>query len=258
MFGRKSILILSALILVVQGFPNYDYSSDYSGDDDYYGDNELVANEEEEKEIQYDINFLNIGGALVVDKGTTIKLPCQIDKYPENFVVIWKKVEPGKNAEDILAMGSTVLKNDNRFSVEINREGEKKGSTLVIALAEDADKGHYLCQLGSNDKKKELKHTVTVRDPPSIAKTPSNGLQKAHKGDDVTLSCIGSGNPEPVITWTRLNKKLPDGREKLEATELSFLNVDKRHAGTYVCTANNGFGTEVKEKIHLDVECPRS
>ena len=83
--------------------------------------------------------------------------------FSENFVVIWKKVEPGKNAEDILAMGSTVLKNDNRFSVEINREGDKKGSTLVIALAEDADKGHYLCQLGSNNKKKELKHTVTVR-----------------------------------------------------------------------------------------------
>lgn len=41
-------------------------------------------------------------------------------------------------------------------------------------------------------------------DPPSIAKTPSNGLQKAHKGDDVTLSCVGSGNPKPVITWTRL------------------------------------------------------
>ena len=77
MFGRKSILILSALILVVQGSP------------DYYGDNELVANEEEEKEIQYDINFLNVGGNLVVDKGTTIKLPCQVDKYPGMYLVIY-------------------------------------------------------------------------------------------------------------------------------------------------------------------------
>lgn len=166
---------------------------------------------------------------------------------------MWKKVEPGKNAGDILAMGNNILKQDSRVSVEINREGDKKGSTLVIALAEDSDAGHYVCQLGSNEKK-ELKHTVTIRDPPSIAKTPSNGLQKAHKGDDVTLSCVGSGNPKPVITWTRLNKKLPDGREKIEATQLSFKNVNKRHAGTYVCTANNGFGTEVKEEIRLDVE----
>ena len=82
--------------------------------------------------------------------------------FPENFVVMWKKVEPGKSAEDILAMGDTILKQDSRFSVEINREGDKKGSTLVIALAEDSDAGHYVCQLGSNDKK-ELKHTITVR-----------------------------------------------------------------------------------------------
>ena len=41
-------------------------------------------------------------------------------------------------------------------------------------------------------------------DPPSITKTPSNGLYEAHKGDDVTLSCVGSGKPKPTITWTRL------------------------------------------------------
>ena len=93
--------------------------------------------------------------------------------FPENFVVMWKKVEPGKSAEDILAMGDTILKQDSRFSVEINREGDKKGSTLVIALAEDSDAGHYVCELGSNEKK-ELKHTITVQDPPT-----SNGLYEA-------------------------------------------------------------------------------
>jgi hypothetical protein len=77
-------------------------------------------------EMQYDINFLNIGNSQIVDKGTTIKLPCNVDMYPENFVVMWKKVEPGKSAEDILAMGDTILKSDSRFSVEINREGDKK------------------------------------------------------------------------------------------------------------------------------------
>ena len=75
---------------------------------------------------------------------------------------MWKKVEPGKNAGDILAMGQQILKSDSRITVEINRDGEKKGSTLVIALAEDSDAGHYVCQLGSNEKK-ELKHTVTIR-----------------------------------------------------------------------------------------------
>jgi len=91
-------------------------------------------------------------------------------------------------------------------------------------------------------------------DPPSITKKPSNGLYKAHKGDDVFLSCEGKGTPEPTITWTRMNKKLPDGSAQIEATELSFKNVNRHHSGTYVCTANNGFGKAVKEKIHVEVE----
>ena len=68
----------------------------------------------------------------------------------------------------------------------------------------------------------------------------------------------------PVVSWQQnndfvfiiflQNKKLPDGKEKLDASEITFRKVNKHHAGTYVCTANNGFGQEVKEKIHLDVE----
>ena len=50
------------------------------------------------------------------------------------------------------------------------------------------------------------------------------------------------------------NKKLPDGSAQIEATELSFKNVNRHHSGTYVCTANNGFGKAVKEKIHVEVE----
>ena len=83
--------------------------------------------------------------------------------YPfltENFVIIWQKVEP---KSQFLAVGDKLLKSDNgRITVEINRNGENKGSTLMIALADSSDQGHYICQLGSNDKK-EIKHTVKVR-----------------------------------------------------------------------------------------------
>ena len=79
----KVLLVLSIdltwVYCFVAGFPNYDYSGD---DYNYPDDNEPIANEEEEVEIEYDINFLNVGRAQIVDKGTTIKLPCNVDKYP--------------------------------------------------------------------------------------------------------------------------------------------------------------------------------
>ena len=59
---------------------DYQYSSDY---DNY--DNEPIPNEEEETEINYDIKFMKPGKTLVVDKGTTIKLPCNVDKYPRKM-----------------------------------------------------------------------------------------------------------------------------------------------------------------------------
>ena len=80
----------------------------------------------------------------------------------ENFVIMWKKVDNGVDANNMVVLGNQVLQDKNRISVEINRDGPEKGSTLVIALAEDKDAGHYVCQLGSSDPK-ELKHTVQVR-----------------------------------------------------------------------------------------------
>ena len=53
---------------------SYDDPSDYD-----YGDDEEI---EEEKEISYDVNFMNSGETLHVDKGTTIRLPCYIDTFP--------------------------------------------------------------------------------------------------------------------------------------------------------------------------------
>ena len=74
---------------------------------------------------------------------------------------MWKKVD-SSNPNDFLAIGQTVMKNQDRISVEINRQGAEKGSTLVIALAENEDAGQYVCQFGSLERK-ELKHTVQVR-----------------------------------------------------------------------------------------------
>ena len=69
------------IIFIFSGHPlqneeqySYDDPSDYD-----YGDDEEI---EEEKEISYDVNFMNSGETFHVDKGTTIRLPCYIDTFP--------------------------------------------------------------------------------------------------------------------------------------------------------------------------------
>ena len=46
------------------------------------------------------------------------------------------------------------------------------------------------------------------------------------------------------------NKVLPDGSKQIEANELTFKNVDRHHSGTYVCTANNGYGMNIEFWIY--------
>lgn len=75
---------------------------------------------------------------------------------------MWTKVDDRASNNNFLAIGDNVVQMQDRISVEINRNGDPKGSTLVIALAEDKDAGQYVCQLGDKDKK-EIKHTVQVR-----------------------------------------------------------------------------------------------
>ena len=55
---------------------SYDDPSDYD-----YGDDEEI-NEDEEKEMKLNVNFINSGETFHVDKGTTIRLPCYIDTFP--------------------------------------------------------------------------------------------------------------------------------------------------------------------------------
>ncbi|CAB4065498.1 unnamed protein product [Lepeophtheirus salmonis] len=259
-------LSLSALFLPfisVQGKPSSpqgDHTSkdadeyyDYVGDDyGEYGEEYNADNNVQEKEIRYNPKLLTKPKSLFFDKGTTIRLPCFVDIMTEDFDIIWTKVSSEKGEKHI-AMGKSVMSEPNRISVEVNYDGEDKGSTLVIGIAEDKDAGQYKCQVAAGNYE-EIKHTVSITEPPAIKKTPSNGLYLAHKGDSIHLTCQGIGTPEPKIVWTRLNKKLPDGRSSFEANELVFHDVTRQHSGTYQCSGDNGFSTPAVETIEVAVE----
>lgn len=254
-----AIASLAALASCVQGKPQPQSAvqDDYLNDDEYYDDgldyggDEAYDDRGEEEEITVDPNFTSNAETITVDKGTTISLPCYVDEFPKNYVIMWKKVT--SDQPKFLAVGKTIMGSKDRMSVQLNHKGDKRGSTLTIRLAVDEDAGQYICQLGSTGQK-ELKHTVEIRQPPEISKTPKSGHVLAKKGDTVSMKCIGKGDPLPEVSWTRVGKRMPDGSNVMKGDELNFINVNHRHSGIYTCTADNGFGEPVKEKIEVSVE----
>eukprot|EP00096_Caligus_rogercresseyi_P011427 TRINITY_DN4490_c0_g1_i3.p1 TRINITY_DN4490_c0_g1~~TRINITY_DN4490_c0_g1_i3.p1 ORF type:complete len:490 (-),score=111.68 TRINITY_DN4490_c0_g1_i3:1234-2703(-) len=227
----------------------YDYPGDDYGEySEYYNSDNNV----QEKEIRYNPQLLTEPKSLFFDKGTTIRLPCFVDIMTKDFDIIWSKVGTERGDKHI-AMGKSVMSEPNRVSVEVNYDGDNKGSTLVIGIAEEKDAGQYKCQVAAGNYE-ELKHTVKITEPPTIKKTPSNGLYLARKGDSIHLMCEGVGTPKPRIVWTRLDKKLPDGSESFEANELVFHGVTRHHSGTYQCSGDNGYSTPAMETIEVAVK----
>ena len=70
----------------------------------------------------------------VVEEGSTIELSCEIDEYPEDLVIIWKKKLDQWNRESKLAMGPDILNGDSRASVKIEKDGDHKVCNNIFEL----------------------------------------------------------------------------------------------------------------------------
>ena len=89
--------------------------------------------------------------------------------------------------------------------------------------------------------------------PPSIDSSSPAFIQ-VKKGDDASLYCKGSGSPKPTVKWIRVGRAMPNGLHEIESEVVTFSDVSRRHAGTYVCSANNGHGKEASKQIKVNVE----
>ncbi|XP_078389659.1 cell adhesion molecule 4 [Cetorhinus maximus] len=96
-------------------------------------------------------------------------------------------------------------------------------------------------------KKQRLEFPLSVRFPPTVKVQPPSVLLR--EGDDLTLTCSVTGNPQPTdVMWSRLNDSLP-GRAKLHGNLLTITALTTVDNGTYVCQAENELGRTSDEYV---------
>lgn len=160
-------------------------------------------------------NFTSTAQHFRVRMGDSVRLPCEVDELGPGYTLLWKREEG-----DILTAGSVLIVKDTRISHE--------GNSLIIRNISMADQGSYICQISTQDQR-ELRHVIDILGiyllfywrefffflkinfdvtvPPSVKPVPSTGLAVVKKEEPVTLSCEVTGNPLPVVTWSREVKK---------------------------------------------------
>ena len=76
------------------------------------------------------------------------------------------------------------------------------------------------------------------------------------EGDKLQLICEASSHLEPNITWTK-EKPGNQGNTVVmqEGKVLNIPNINRTDAGTFTCTAYNGFGKPENQTVHVNVVC---
>lgn len=242
--GRGGDCCVLVLILtnVINGFKTEPGSYDYSDYTDY-SNNAYEDDTKEEESIRIP-EFISHSKNLLVNEGSTIRLPCLVDNLDPRINMIWKK------GSKVLALGDNPYdKSDDRIKVE----KRKTGNQLVIRMVDFEDAGEYICQVAATEII-ELRHSVNIILAPAVQAVPS-GVVRVKEGSSATLSCqVTRGTPEPVITWKRRERPMSTGEYTIEGESLTFPSTTRHHSGIYICRADNGGAHPATDQVRLDVQ----
>ncbi|KAM3917896.1 immunoglobulin superfamily DCC subclass member 3-like [Leptodactylus fuscus] len=178
-----------------------------------------------------------------VAEGTVARFQCWTTAVPKADIT-WERNR------------TLLLTSDPRFTL-------LPDGVLQIAGVTQSDVGLYRC-LATNpaNSRHSEEAALTLTDSthhqePVILSGPQNLTLTVHQ--TAILECIATGNPPPVVSWSRLDGKSigVDGIQILGSGNLMISNVSVKHSGIYVCAANRP-GTRVRRTAQgtLQVQAP--
>ena len=88
---------------------------------------------------------------------------------------------------------------------------------------------------------------------PSLLERPVG--KTVNETQTAMLKCAADGNPEPSVTWYKMNSSLPAGRHVVESSgSLIVKDVKAEDDGVYTCKAQSLLG-QVNASAKLTVQC---
>ncbi|XP_073327917.1 protogenin B [Pagrus major] len=136
--------------------------------------------------------------------------------------------------------------NQSTLPLQTDRITVLPNGVLQIHNVQLEDAGQYRCvatNIGSRLKSREATLTVNQgagpkpRQRPRIIAGPQNVTVSLHQ--TVVLECVATGNPWPIISWSRADSKPIDvyNAKVLGNGNLVITDVSSKHSGVYLCRA---------------------
>ncbi|XP_061630707.1 protogenin B-like [Phyllopteryx taeniolatus] len=158
--------------------------------------------------------------------------------------------------------------NQSPLPLQTDRITVLPNGVLQIHNVQLKDAGQYRCvatNIGSRQKSQEAKLTVSQGvgakplQRPRIIAGPQNITVSLHQ--TVVLECFATGNPWPIISWSRADSKPIDvyKAKVLGNGNLVIKDVNSKHSGVYLCRATTpGTRNYTIAAANLTVQVPPS
>nr|XP_046249244.1 protogenin B-like [Scatophagus argus] len=185
---------------------------------------------------------------MVVTEGSVARFSCAVTSSPP-ATITWELNQ------------STLPLQTDRITVLPN-------GVLQIHNVQLEDAGQYRCvatNIGSRLKSREATLTVNQgagpkpRQRPKIIAGPQNVTVSLHQ--TAVLECVATGNPWPIISWSRADSKPIDvyNAKVLGNGNLVITDVSSKHSGVYLCRATTpGTRNYTIAAANLTVQLPPS
>ncbi|XP_065559794.1 protein amalgam-like isoform X2 [Artemia franciscana] len=206
-------------------------------------------------------SFLPSRDNYTVSVGKDVTFTCNVQNVGDHKVA-WIRMSD----KTVLSIHGHVFPKDSRLQVppftEPNYMSSISSWPLTIKGVTTADSGSYMCQLSTTPTLSQTSH-LTVLTPPDIDDIGFSGDQVINEGDNTTLTCQATGNPQPKVSFKRednrpLKTKSNLQARKLDGNELVLTGVSRQDAGAYLCIASNGVPPLVSRRIVISVTFPPS
>ncbi|XP_062871277.1 basement membrane-specific heparan sulfate proteoglycan core protein isoform X2 [Trichomycterus rosablanca] len=171
-----------------------------------------------------------------VKKGESTRFRCSVHSGAKPIFLEWKQA--------------------NNQPLPDNVRVSEDGSVITITDAQPKNHGAYHCVARNKFGITDSIVSLIVRESPRATVTPT-GPVRVRVGDPINLECQTAGEPQPSVTWHKLDnnrKNVLMSPVPMESNAvLQILVARPEDHGTYVCTAQNNQG-KTETKVDVIVE----
>ncbi|XP_041129698.1 basement membrane-specific heparan sulfate proteoglycan core protein-like isoform X5 [Polyodon spathula] len=123
---------------------------------------------------------------------------------------------------------------------------------LRIENLEQGNEGIYVCRATNMFGQAQDSGKLTVQALPKVMINVRTSVQTVMVGNQVEFECQAIGDPQPTVTWSKVNGRLPS-HIIVQGGMLKIEQVKEADAGHYRCTATNTVGS-VQSEVVLNVQ----